>query len=58
VQFGRSTICSFSPLGESSSGTIYLTARGRDLWAVRVYGATAKIRILRYVRSTGKWVAF
>jgi hypothetical protein len=25
---------------------------------VRVYGATAKIRVLRYVRATGKWVAF
>ena len=56
VQFGRSTICSFSPLGESSSGTIYLTARGRDLWAVRVYGATAKMSVLRYDPEAKRWI--
>ncbi|HUP60847.1 MAG TPA: GspH/FimT family pseudopilin [Thermoanaerobaculia bacterium] len=55
VQFGRSTICSFSPLGEATSGTIYLTARGRDLWAVRVYGATAKMRVLRYDAEAKRW---
>lgn len=57
VAFNRSTICSFSPLGESTPGTIYITDRVRDLWCVRVYGATAKIRVLRYVPKTKKWVA-
>lgn len=56
VVFGQSSICSFSGLGESTSGTIYVTDRGRELYAVRVYGASAKIRVLRYVRATGKWV--
>lgn len=56
VQFGRSLLCSFSPFGESTPGTIYITDRGRDLWAVRVYGATAKIRVTRYDRGTRKWV--
>jgi prepilin-type N-terminal cleavage/methylation domain-containing protein len=56
VVFNSSTICSFSPLGESTPGTIYLTDRGTDLYAVRVYGASAKIRVLRYERGTGKWV--
>lgn len=55
VQFGRSLLCSFSPLGESTPGTIYITDRGRDLWAVRVYGATAKIRVTRYTHATRKW---
>jgi hypothetical protein len=58
VAFNQSAICSFSPMGESTPGTIYITDRALDLYAVRVYGATAKIRILRYVRATGKWVAF
>jgi prepilin-type N-terminal cleavage/methylation domain-containing protein len=58
VQFGTSTLCSFSPLGESSSGTVYITDRGRDLWAVRVYGATAKIRVTRYDGDKKKWVQF
>ncbi len=56
VVFNTSTICSFSPLGQSTPGTIYLTDRTRgDLYAVRVFGTSAKIRVLRYLRETGKW---
>ncbi|HYH09110.1 MAG TPA: prepilin-type N-terminal cleavage/methylation domain-containing protein [Thermoanaerobaculia bacterium] len=58
VAFGNSQICSFSALGESTPGTIYLTDRRRELFAVRVYGATAKIRVVRYERKTKKWVAW
>jgi Tfp pilus assembly protein FimT len=57
VQFGRSQICSFSPLGESSSGTVYLTDKAGELYAVRVYGATAKIRTLRYDPRRRRWEA-
>lgn len=56
VQFGNSKLASFSPLGESTPGTIYITDRGKDIWAVRVYGATAKIRVTRYDHATRKWV--
>ena len=56
VQFNRSTICSFSPLGQSTPGTVYLTTATNDLWAVRVYGASAKIRSLRYDSGVKKWV--
>jgi prepilin-type N-terminal cleavage/methylation domain-containing protein len=56
VQFGRSSICSFSPLGESTPGTIYVVSRAKDLFAVRVYGASAKMRVLRYEPSRQKWV--
>lgn len=55
VQFGRSDICSFTPMGESTPGTIYLTDRGSDLYALRVYGMTAKIRTLRYDAAAAVW---
>ncbi|HEX6159238.1 MAG TPA: GspH/FimT family protein, partial [Thermoanaerobaculia bacterium] len=55
VQFGRTQICSFSPMGESTPGTIYLTDRAGELYAVRVYGATAKMRIVRYDAARRKW---
>lgn len=55
VQFGKTQICSFSPKGESTPGTIYLTDRAGELYAVRVYGATAKMRVLRYDAGTRKW---
>lgn len=57
VMFNNSTICSFTPLGQSTPGTIYITDGDGDLWCVRVYGASAKIRTLRYDRGKKKWVA-
>ena len=56
VAFNNSAICSFSPMGESTPGTIYITDGDGDLWCVRVYGASAKIRTLRYDRAKKKWV--
>lgn len=56
VRFNRSSLCSFSPLGEATPGTIYLTDRAGELHAVRVYGATAKMRVLRYDRESRRWV--
>lgn len=58
VVFNASTICSFSPLGQSTPGTIYITDRGTDLYAVRVFGTSAKIRVLRYLRGAGRWETF
>ena len=55
VQFNRTSICSFSPLGSATPGTIYLTDDDGSLYAVRVFGATAKIRLLRYEPSSMRW---
>lgn len=55
VQFGSSAICSFSPIGAATSGTIYLTDSNGEIWCARVYGASARVRLLRY--TGGKtWV--
>ncbi len=55
VQFGRSTICSFSPLGHGTPGTMYLIDGGGQLWAARVHGAGGRVRILRYDDGLKKW---
>jgi len=55
VQFGRSSICSFSPAGECTPGTIYLVDGLGGIYAVRVYGATAKVRTLRWNDTRRKW---
>ncbi len=55
VQFGRSTICSFSTDGRSTPGSIYISDRGGQLYALRVFGATAKIRLLRYDFNAARW---
>ena len=46
---------SFSPLGTSSSGTVYLTGRDGARFAVRVVGATGRARLLRYISATDSW---
>jgi len=56
VQLGESNLLSFSPAGTSSSGTVYVRGRDGTQWAVRVLGATARARVLRYVPLTREWV--
>ena len=55
IRFNASDICSFSPIGESTPGSIYLWD-GRDRMAVvRVFGRTAKVRTLYYRRGEKEW---
>jgi prepilin-type N-terminal cleavage/methylation domain-containing protein len=55
VQFGSSTICSFSPVGSATPGTIYITDGANRLCAVRVYGASGRVRVLRYDPVARRW---
>ena len=55
VQFGSSSICSFSPIGESTPGTIYLADAAGLAYAVRVTAGSARVRVLRYEPKTKKW---
>ncbi len=55
LQFGVSTICSFSQLGGGTPGTVYISDGIDHLYAVRVYGATGKVRMLRYDDGKQKW---
>lgn len=54
VRIGNSNFVSFGPLGTSTSGTIYIAGAGTQL-CVRIFGATARIRVLRFDRATGSW---
>ncbi len=55
IRFNNSDICSFSGIGESTPGSVYLWD-GRDRMAVvRVFGATAKVRTLYYRRGERGW---
>jgi hypothetical protein len=55
IRFNNSDICSFSPVGESTPGSVYLWD-GRDRMAVvRVFGRSAKVRTLYYFRGEKSW---
>jgi hypothetical protein len=43
--------------GPTTSGSVYVLGRDGTQWAVRVLGVTGRVRLLRYVPSTGGWVS-
>jgi type II secretory pathway pseudopilin PulG len=55
VQFGRSDIVAFSPLGRSSSGTLYVTDGRRGLFGIVLFGPASRVRVWRYDSEAGKW---
>lgn len=55
IRFNRSDIASFSPLGTSTPGSVYITDGMRHLSAVRVFGRTGKIGRLAYNVDQERW---
>lgn len=55
VIFNNSTLCSFSPIGAATAGSIYITDNAGDLWVVRVHGAGSRVRLMRYDAATKRW---
>jgi hypothetical protein len=55
IRFNASDICSFSPVGESTPGSIYLSDGRSRMAVVRVLGRTAKIRVLYWRKGEGSW---
>lgn len=55
VRFGRSTIVSFSPAGSATSGTLYLTDGQQALYAVVLFGPTARLRVWRWDPWGRRW---
>ena len=53
---GGVRLFSFSPDGTATTGSVYLESRDGSRFAVRVLGATARIRIERYVTARDAWV--
>ncbi len=55
IRFGRSNIASFGPLGTSTPGSIYLRDGDRRQAVVRLYGRTAKLRVMHYQPRNRLW---
>jgi prepilin-type N-terminal cleavage/methylation domain-containing protein len=55
IRFNDSDLASFSPLGTSTPGTLYLTDRVKRLAAVRVFNRTGKVRVLTYDAEKEVW---
>jgi hypothetical protein len=55
VRVGASGIVSMNPNGSSSSGTLYVHGRRRAQYAVRVLGATGRVRLMKYLEGERRW---
>jgi len=56
VRFGASDIASFSPLGSCTAGTLFLRSPLGAQYAVRIGGATSRVRVLRYDEVSRAWL--
>jgi hypothetical protein len=55
IRFNVSDICSFSPVGESTPGSVYLWDGHDRMAVIRVFGRSAKIRTLYHRRGEAGW---
>ena len=55
LRIGRSTLLSFSPLGSATGGTLYLAGTTGPQMAVRILGATGRMRVLRFDVASRQW---
>lgn len=54
ITLGASNLASFSSNGTATSGSVYI--RGRQAqYVVRLFGATGKVRILKFDRAANQW---
>ena len=55
LRLGPSNFMSFSPLGSTTSGTLYLSAPTGPQMAIRIMGATGRTRILWFDAASRQW---
>jgi type II secretory pathway pseudopilin PulG len=56
IRIGGSLLA-FAPDGGATSGTLYLASADRRQFAVRVLGATGRVRVYEYERAITQWVS-
>ena len=55
IRFGTASMASFSALGASTPGSLYIRGRRDAQYAVRVLGQTGRIRVLKFNPRTRQW---
>ena len=55
LRIGSSALLTFSPLGSATSGTLYVAAHRGPQMAIRVFGATGRVRVLMFDAQARQW---
>jgi Tfp pilus assembly protein FimT len=56
LRIGNSSFVTFTALGTATNGTLYISGPRGPQYAVRIFGATGRIRILSFDASTRQWL--
>jgi Tfp pilus assembly protein FimT len=55
LRIGNTALLTFSPIGSATSGTLYVAAHRGPQMAIRVFGATGRVRVLMFDAQTRQW---
>ena len=55
LRIGNTALLTFSPLGSATNGTLYVAAHRGPQMAIRVFGATGRVRVLMFDTQTRQW---
>ena len=55
IRLGASDILTFTPIGTSSSGSLYVIGRSRAQYVIRIFGDSGKTRVLKFDARTRRW---
>ena len=55
IRLGAGDILTFTPIGTSSSGSLYVIGRSRAQYVIRVFGDSGKTRVLKFDTRTRRW---
>jgi type II secretory pathway pseudopilin PulG len=55
LRIGNTALLVFSPVGSATSGTLYVAAHRGPQMAIRVFGATGRVRVLMFDAQSRQW---
>lgn len=55
LRIGNTALLTFSPLGSATNGTLYVAAHRGPQMAIRVFGATGRVRVLMFDAHARLW---
>ena len=55
LRIGNTSLLAFSPLGSSTSGTLYIAGHRGPQMAIRVFGGTGRVRVMTFDARTRQW---
>lgn len=55
IKLGAANILTFTPIGTSSSGSLYILGRSGAQYVIRIFGESGKTRVLKFDVRAKKW---